>query len=127
MLVGIGYAPVVFFLEFVLRSVGGRVAAQPEILNKYVALLVVGELLESLLFFGSNNVANVFIQPFLVGLANLDLQSLRVSLFLLLCKRAFERIYFILFALDLLLIGVLGLGIIVGRLRPNWCGEKKQP
>ena len=45
-LVGIGDAAVVLFLVFVLRSVGRRVAAQPELLDELVALLVVGKLLK---------------------------------------------------------------------------------
>src|ERR1039458_7106871 len=46
MFVGIGNAAVVLFLEFVLRRVRSRVAAQPELFDKLVTLLVVGELFE---------------------------------------------------------------------------------
>ena len=42
-LVGIGDAPVVFLAELVLRRIGIRVTAQPEVLDKGVALFVVAQ------------------------------------------------------------------------------------
>src|SRR5664279_5926658 len=47
MFVGVGDAAVVLFLEFVLRRVRSRIAAQPELFDKLVTLLVVRKLLKA--------------------------------------------------------------------------------
>src|SRR5664280_410525 len=84
MFVGIGNAAVVFFLVFVLRRVGSGIAAQPELLDKLVALLVVGELLESGHFLPSDDPTHVFVEPLLVSGTQLLLQGLGVGLLLFL-------------------------------------------
>ena len=66
-LVRVGDAAVVLFAEFVLRGVRIRIAAQPEILDEGVPLLVVRERLEGLALFVGNNVGHVLVQPGLVG------------------------------------------------------------
>src|ERR1700733_4104357 len=85
MLVGVGDAPVVFFFVFVLFGVRSGVAAQPELLNKVVALFVVGELLKGGSFLVGDNPDYVLVQPLLVGLAEFDVQS-SFLLFLLLFR-----------------------------------------
>src|ERR1017187_7997577 len=67
MFVGIGNAAVVFFLVFILRRVRSGIAAQPELLDKLVTLLVVGELFEGGHFLRSDDVTHVFVKPLLVG------------------------------------------------------------
>jgi mannose/fructose/N-acetylgalactosamine-specific phosphotransferase system component IID len=47
-LVGIGDARVVLVLVFVVGRVGVGIAAQPEVLDELVALLIVGKVLEGL-------------------------------------------------------------------------------
>src|SRR5581483_2014082 len=136
-LVGVGNAPVVLFFKFVFRCIWSGVAAKPELLNKLVALLIVRELLEDRLFFRGDDVANVFVQPFFIGIADLMFKSLRVSLFFLLSKRALERINFIRFARGLLLVSALCLGAVGSlriisrnssrRLRPTWGCRYEQP
>ena len=69
MLVRIGNALVMFFLEFVLFGVRRGIAALPEGFNKVIALFVVGQLLEGRAFFIGDDVGDVFVQPLLVRLA----------------------------------------------------------
>ena len=82
-LVGVLDAPIVLFLELVLFGVRSGIAALPEGFDELVALFVVGELLERLALFVRDNVDDVFVEPFLVGLAQFLLQCFGV-LFLLL-------------------------------------------
>ena len=67
--VGVGHAAVVFFLEFVFDGVRRGIATLPESLDELVALFVVGQQLERLLFFVGDDPAYVFVKPLLVGLA----------------------------------------------------------
>src|SRR5437899_3865477 len=83
MLIGIGDAAVVLFFIFVLFGVGRRIAAEPELLDELVALFVVGEFGEGGALFITDDVAHVFIKPFLVGFAELLLQCLLVGAALL--------------------------------------------
>ena len=66
-LVGIGDAPVVLFAEFVLRRIRIGVAAQPELLDEGVPLLVVAQVLEGLALFVGDDPGHVLVQPGLVG------------------------------------------------------------
>jgi hypothetical protein len=61
--IGVGDAPVVLFLEFVLEGIGSGITSLPESFNELVAFFVVGELLEGGTLFGSNDVGDVLIQP----------------------------------------------------------------
>ena len=65
MLVGVGDAAVVLFLEFVLFGVGRGIAPQPELLDELLAFFVGIELLESLAFFVGDDVSHVFVEPLL--------------------------------------------------------------
>ena len=78
MFVGVFYAAVVFFFEFVFFGVRGGIAALPEGFDELVTLFVVGKLLERLSLFVRNNIDDVFVQPLLVGLAEFLLQGFGV-------------------------------------------------
>ncbi len=67
MVVGILNAPVVLFAEFVVGGVGIGVAAQPELLDERLALLIVAQVLEGLPFFVGNDVGHILVEPGLVG------------------------------------------------------------
>ena len=56
MLVGIGDAPVMLFAELVVRRIGIGIAAQPELLDEGVPLLVVAQVLEGLPLFVGDDV-----------------------------------------------------------------------
>ena len=62
--VGVVDAAVVLGLEFVFRGPGGRVALFPEGLDEEVALPVGLELEEDLAFYGRDDVADLFLEPF---------------------------------------------------------------
>ena len=83
MLVGILNAAIVFFAEFVFLGVGSRVAAEPELLDELVTLLIGAEEFECLLFFRSDDVAHVLVEPGLVGFADFVLKAAEAFLALL--------------------------------------------
>jgi len=93
--VGVGNTPVVLFLEFVLDCVRSGIAALPEGFDELITLFVVGEQLEGFLLFVGNEPTHVFVKPFLVRLAQLNLQRLGVLLSLLFREWALERIGFL--------------------------------
>src|SRR5690242_10298346 len=66
MLVGVLDPAVMLIFVFVLRSVRSRIAAEPELLDKLVFFLVVGELLERCSFFVGDDPANVLVHPLAV-------------------------------------------------------------
>ena len=74
MFVRVCHTPVVFFLEFVFDCVGSRVAALPEGFDELVALFVIRKQLEGFLFLVRDNPADVFVEPFLISLAQLYFQ-----------------------------------------------------
>ena len=88
MLVGVGDAPVVLFLELVLDGVGRGIAALPECFNELVAFFVVGELLESRALFVGDDPAHVLVEPLLVGARNFLLEPLLVGLALFVARAA---------------------------------------
>ena len=92
MLVGIGDAPVVLFAKLVFRGIGIGVAAQPEVLNKRFALLVVAQAHERLALFVGNDVGHFLVQPGLIGPLQLLPQSLLRLVPLLVAELAIERI-----------------------------------
>src|SRR6202162_1984111 len=85
-LVGISDAAVVLFLEFILDGVGSGVAAQPELLDELLALLVGAELEEGLPLFVGDDVQDVFLEPLLIRGVQL-FEKLPVALLLLLRDR----------------------------------------
>ena len=89
--VSVRNTPVVLFLVFILRCVRSRVAAQPELLDKLIALFVIRKLLERRQFLRRDDVANVFVKPLLVGRTQLLLGGLGICLFLLRGKPAVSR------------------------------------
>ena len=66
MLIRIRNTAVMLFFELVVRQVRIGAAAQPELLDKLLALFVGGQLPERVALFGRNNVGNIFVQPLLV-------------------------------------------------------------
>ena len=66
MLVGVGDAPVVLFLEFVFFRVRSGIAPLPEVLDELVALRIGGQLLEGRHLFIGDDPAHVLIEPALV-------------------------------------------------------------
>src|SRR5581483_3753932 len=91
-LVRVGDAAVVLFLEFVLDGVGGGIAGLPESFDKLVALLIVRELLECDFLLIADDVGDVFIQPLLIRFAQLTTERFRVFFFLLIRQGALERV-----------------------------------
>ena len=87
MLVGVGDAAVVLFLEFVFYGVGRGIAAQPELLDELLALFVGVQLLEGCALFVGDDVDDVFVQPLLVGRFQLFLELLFLLLDLLFGQR----------------------------------------
>ena len=67
MFVRVSNPAVMLFLEIVVREVGIAAAAQPELLDKLLALFVGLQLQEGIALFGSNDVHHVFVEPLLVG------------------------------------------------------------
>ena len=74
MLVGVRDAAVVLFLVFVLDGVGRGIAAQPELFDELLALLVGVQLLEGFALFIGDDVGDVFVQPLLPGRLQLFLE-----------------------------------------------------
>src|SRR5262249_33583441 len=107
-------APIVLFFVLVLDRVGSGIAAQPELLDKLVALFVVGKLLERGALFVGDDPPDVLVKPTLELGTKLLLQGLFTGLALLFRKRALERVYFfLLFSVTLLLFGIgRGSGIL---------------
>ena len=66
MLVGIGDAQIMLFAELILRRIGIRIAAQPELLDELLALFFVGHVLEGLGFFVRDDPFHVLVQPLLI-------------------------------------------------------------
>jgi len=62
-LVRIGDAAVMLFAELVFRGIGIGIAAQPELLDEGLALLVVAEISEGFPFFVGDDVGDVLIEP----------------------------------------------------------------
>ena len=89
-LVRVGDAAIVLFLEFVLWRVRSGIATQPELLDELVTLFVVGQLLERRELFRRDDLAHVFVQPLLVGGAQLLLERLGVFLLLLALRSRFS-------------------------------------
>ena len=65
-LIRIGDTPVVLFAELVFGRIGIGIAAQPELLDEGIPLLVVAQVLEGLPFLIGNDVGHVLVQPGLV-------------------------------------------------------------
>ena len=108
-LVGVGDAPVVLLAELVLRRIRIGVAAQPELLDEGVALLIVAQALEGFALFVGDDVGHFLVQPGLVGPLQLLPQGLLGCVPLLVGALALERIGFL----------ILGLGRRLGlRLQP---------
>jgi hypothetical protein len=63
MLVGVGDAPVVLFLELVLDGIRRGIAAQPELLDELLALFVGLQALESGALLVGDDVGDVLVQP----------------------------------------------------------------
>src|SRR5262249_36765374 len=76
MLVGVGDAAVVLFLEVVGERFRIGVATQPELLDELFALLIVGGGLEDLALFVVNDVAALLRRPPFVGAGELLLERL---------------------------------------------------
>ena len=65
MLVGVCDAPVVLLAELVVGRIGIGIAAQPELLNKSVALFVVAQVYEGFALFVGNDVGDVLLSQVL--------------------------------------------------------------
>jgi hypothetical protein len=63
--VGVGNAPIVFFLELVRRT-WSRIPARPELLDELIAFVIRGQAQESSPLALGNNVGKVLIQPLIV-------------------------------------------------------------
>src|SRR5258708_3194745 len=61
--IGVRDAAVVLFLIFVLFGVGSRVAAKPELLDKLLALLVVGKTRESCALVVCDDIRHIAVDP----------------------------------------------------------------
>ena len=81
LLIGVSDAPVIFFLELVLRVTGVGIAPLPEGLNELFPLIISGELLESTSFLVGNDVRDFFIEPLLIGALHFFLHRLAALLF----------------------------------------------
>jgi hypothetical protein len=92
-LVGVGDAPIVLFAELVLRRIRIGVAAQPEVLDEGVALLVVAKGLEGLALLVGDDVGDVLFQPGLVGALQLLPYGLLGGKLLLVGALALERVH----------------------------------
>ena len=92
MLVGVGNTPIVLFLVFVLFRIRSGVPALPESFDEIIALFIVGKLFEGSPFLIGNDPDNILIQPLLVSLAKLYIQSSFLRLLLFLIGLAFEGI-----------------------------------
>src|SRR5262249_34691953 len=86
-LIGIGDAAVVLFLELVFDRVRRRVAAQPELLNELFALLVGAQTLPSSALFIRDDIRDVLVQPLAVRGLQLFAQLLFALSFLLFGER----------------------------------------
>ena len=64
--VGIGDAAVVLFLEFVLDGIGRRIPPQPELLDELLTLFVSVQALECGPLFVSDNVSDVLLEPLFI-------------------------------------------------------------
>src|ERR1700722_17646648 len=93
-LVGVSDTAIMFFFEFVLFGIRGRVAALPEGFYELVALLVVRELLEGGSLFVGNDPAHVLVQPLPVRLAQFDFERFGIGLPLFVGNLAFEWVGF---------------------------------
>ena len=66
MIVGVGNAPVVLFLEFVKSCARVGVAPTPELFDKIFLFLGAGKLFKNRFLLSANNVNDMFIEPFLI-------------------------------------------------------------
>ena len=97
MLIRISNTAIVFLFEFVFHSVRRRIATSPERLDELVPFFVVRELLECAALFVGDNPPDIFVEPLLVGLAQLLLQRLGIFFALLLAQRTLERVGLLVF------------------------------
>src|SRR5258706_12777125 len=67
MFVGVRYAPIMLFLEIVVRKIGIATATKPKLFDELLALFIGIKLQESLPLFGRDNVDDVLVEPLLVG------------------------------------------------------------
>src|SRR5947209_4005240 len=81
-LVGVGDAAIVLFLEIVVGQIGIVAAAQPELLDELFPLFVGFQLQEGSALFRRNDVNNVFVQPLLVWSVELFKRLLHLTLLL---------------------------------------------
>ncbi len=94
-IVGVLDSPIMLFAELVVRGIGIRIAAEPELFDERFALLVVAQVLEGFPLVFGNDVGDVLIQPGLVGtLQFLPDCLLRLEL-LLICFFTLEGIRFL--------------------------------
>ena len=115
MLVGVGDAAVVLFLELVLDGVRRGVAAQPELLDELLALVVGLEALEGRPLLIRDDVGDVFVEPLPIRRFQLFLELCFLLLFLFVGQRLGDS----LFGLpDFDLVGILTGALVLG------CGKK---
>ena len=95
MLVGVGDAAVMLFLEFVFFGVRSGIAAQPELLDELLALLVGAQRFERLRSSSRDDVDHVLIQPLLLGRFQFFPELGFLLLFLLLRHRLGDRRVFL--------------------------------
>ena len=91
-LVGVGNAPVMLFLELVLFGVRSGIAPLPELLDKCIALFVIRQRFEGGQLFRRDDPTHVFVEPLLVRGTQFDLELLGVGLLLLRAQVALQRI-----------------------------------
>ena len=71
MFVGVGNAAVVLFLEIVVGEIGIAASAEPELLDKLLALLVGLQLEKGVALVRSDDIDHVLLEPLLVGVIEL--------------------------------------------------------
>src|SRR5947207_10851537 len=120
-LVGVGDAPVVLFAELVFGGIGIGIAAQPELLDERLALLIVAQVLESLPFVIGDDVGHILLEPVLVGVLQFPPDLFPGGEPLLVGALALERVWFL-----RLSGGGLGLGGRAGGLLGGKPGGAKQ-
>src|SRR5689334_15133238 len=116
MLVGVGDAPVDLVLVRIVNAVRSGVAALPELLDELIALFVVAQFEKSFALLVGNDPAHVLIEPFLVSLAQLNVQRLFVLLALLRADGSLERVFLGLPVVGAVLVfGIVGIYRGIGR------------
>ena len=91
-LVRVGDAGVVLFAVLVLGRVGIGIAAQPEVFDERVALLVVAQVLEGLRLLVGDDPADVLVEPLLVDAVQLAAEGLLLGALFLVGELALERV-----------------------------------